>query len=74
MEKITDKDRLDFLQKLNDRGRYTGTCCLRDSTTGRGWRFHETSWPDDSSAGFTNVRDAIDYQIRSGHLLNSESE
>ena len=69
MAEITDKDRLDFLQKLNNRRKYTGSCCLRDSATGRGWRLHETRWPEESAAVFTSVRDAIDYQIRTGHLL-----
>jgi hypothetical protein len=51
----TDKERLDFLQKLNDRKLYTGKVILRESTTGRGWRLHETS-----REGTTSVREAID--------------
>ena len=54
--KITDKDRITFLQTLLDRKRYTGKCILRESTTGRGWRLHETSW----EGAVPSVRDAID--------------
>lgn len=72
MRKITDKERLDFLQKLNDKVEFTGFCCLRNSTTGRGWRLHETEFPTDSHQAFSNVRDAIDYQIRSGSLLSTK--
>ncbi len=54
----TDKERIDFLQSLNDRAEYTGKCVLRKSTTGRGWRLHENS----SGYGetFDSVRAAID--------------
>ena len=52
----TDKERLDFLQELTDRKNYTGKVILRESTTGRGWRLHETSQDD----GVSSVRDAID--------------
>ncbi len=41
---ITDKDRLDFLQKIMvDDALYTKECILRKSTRGRGYRLHETS-------------------------------
>ncbi len=40
---MTDPELLDVLQKLNDQSDYTGLCVLRQSTTGRGWRLHETS-------------------------------
>lgn len=53
---VTDKERLDFLQKLTDRKSYTGTIILRESATGRGWRLHETNQEGSSE----NVRDAID--------------
>jgi len=53
---ITDKGRLDYLQKLTDQNYYTGQVVLRMSVTGRGWRLHETS---DANA-FSSVRDAID--------------
>ena len=39
----TDTQLLDFLEELNGKAEYTGQCVLRDSTTGRGWRLHETS-------------------------------
>jgi hypothetical protein len=60
--KITDKDRLDFLQRLTDRAEYTGGVICRKSTTGRGWRLHETSHPQNTSS----VRDAIDRAIIRG--------
>ena len=58
LKKLTylDKERLDFLQKLNDRKKYTGKIILRESNTGRGWRLHETS----RGGGFSSVREAID--------------
>ena len=52
----TDKERLDFLQKLTDENNYTGTVAMRDSTLGRGWRLHETSW----DGAVPDVRQAID--------------
>lgn len=52
----TDKERLDFLQKLTDRKTFTGKVILRQSSFGRGWRLHETSWPN----SVTSVRTAID--------------
>lgn len=58
LKKLTylDKERLDFLQKLNDRKEYTGRVILRESNTGRGWRLHETSREN----GYSSVREAID--------------
>ena len=52
----TDKERLDYLQTLNDRRVYTGKVVCRESTTGRGWRLHETSRLE----GLESVRAAID--------------
>jgi len=51
----TDTELLDALQVLNDRQHYTGKCILRESMTGRGWRFHETGLPE----GFEDIREAI---------------
>jgi len=56
MEK--DTERLDFLQSLNDKEIYTGKCELRMSTTGRGWRLHETE--TFSGKACRLVRTAID--------------
>lgn len=53
---MTDTERLDFLQNLLDNKEYTGKCILRPSSTGRGWRLHETSL----DGAVSNVRDAID--------------
>lgn len=55
MAEPTDKQLLDFLQSLLDRKVYTGRALLRDSTSGRGWRLHETDLP----GGVTSVREAI---------------
>ena len=52
----TDKELLDFLEKLNDEATYTGRCELRMSTIGRGWRLHETSGNGTSNT----VREAIE--------------
>jgi len=52
----TDTERLDFLQALTNGARYTGKVILRGSTTGRGWRLHETSRKD----GVSSVRETID--------------
>lgn len=52
----TDEKRLHFLQKLTDNGRYTGKVILRKSSTGRGWRLHETSF----SNAKPSVREAVD--------------
>jgi len=52
----TDKERLDFLQELTNKGNYTRKVVLRWSTSGRGWRLHETSRED----AVADVRIAID--------------
>ena len=54
--KITDKHRIDFLQALTGIKQYTGKVTMRMSSTGRGWRLHET----DSGDGVESVRDALD--------------
>ena len=56
MSDITDKDRLDFLQKLLDEKEYTGKCILRDSLRNRGFRLHETT----REGAVSDVRQAID--------------
>jgi len=60
---VTDKERLDFLQKLNDRKRYTGKVVLRESTKGRGWRLHETTHP----GAVSSIREAIDIEMEGGN-------
>uniref|UniRef100_A0A6M3XZ57 Uncharacterized protein n=1 Tax=viral metagenome TaxID=1070528 RepID=A0A6M3XZ57_9ZZZZ len=57
---ITDKERIDFLQRLTDRRHYTGKVILRESSNGRGWRLHETS----TYGAVRSVRDAIDEELR----------
>lgn len=57
---FTDKERLDFLQEQLEKERYTGRCICRWSTTGRGWRLHETS----QLSGCRSVREAIDTFIK----------
>jgi len=54
MNKPTDTDRIDFLQK--HLGEYSEKVICRKSTTGRGWRLHETSHP----GAVNDVRQAID--------------
>jgi len=54
--KITDKERLDFLQK-----QLSGKVVCRESQFGRGWRLHETTRSD----GVADVRQAIDIFIKS---------
>ena len=59
---IQDQTRLDFLQTLNDQKAYTGMSVLRASTTGRGYRLHE------SSVGYSTVREAIDAYMKENPL------
>ena len=59
---ITDKERINFLEGLLEKTEYTGKAILRKSTTGRGWRLHETSW----AAASNTVRGAIDDAIKNG--------
>lgn len=51
-----DSKRLDRLQVLLEKDQYTGTCILRFSSTGRGWRLHTSD--DPKAQG--DVRKAID--------------
>jgi hypothetical protein len=53
---MTDTERIDLLEALNNEALYTGKCILRLSSTGRGWRLHETEKTD----GYPTVREAID--------------
>lgn len=62
-KRITDKQRLDFLQGCL--GRYTGRVIFRWSGTGRGWRLHETN--QDGSTH--DVRAAIDAEIMRNERL-----
>jgi len=57
---MTDTKLLDWLEKQNAKSRYTGRCVFRMSTTGRGWRLHETSLPD----AVPSVRQAIRNAMR----------
>jgi len=56
---ITDKQRIDHLQRLLNEKEFTGKVVLRKSTTGRGWRLHETELP----GAVSSVRRAIDNDI-----------
>jgi len=60
MVEYTDKELLDFLESENKKARYTGECMFRLSTTGRGWRLHETSQEGTSNS----VREAISKAIK----------
>ena len=59
MKMPTDTERINFMEKLTSFKNYPGKVILRMSTTGRGWRLHETSRKQSS----TSVRDAIDKAI-----------
>lgn len=64
---IQDIERLDWLEEQNNKCRYTGKCVFRMSKTGRGWRLHETSGPDDYNSGpYISVRKAIDEAMKNG--------
>ena len=52
--KYTDKELLDKLQEKL--GAYTGKVVCRWSSTGRGWRLHESSHPK----AVSDVREAIE--------------
>ncbi len=53
---MNDTERLDFLQELTEKCAYTGRVILRESTTGRGWRLHESG----INYAVNSVREAID--------------
>jgi len=59
MAKYTDTELLDFLQKLTDQRRFTGTVILRNSDTSRGWHLHETN----HDSAVADVRQAIENYI-----------
>lgn len=59
-EEVTDSQMLDWLDRLS--GRYTGRVIWRRSTTGSGWRLHETS----RSGAVRSVREAVSDAIRLG--------
>ena len=59
MKKYTDKELLDFLQAKNDEATYTGLCMFRISDTGRGWRLHESTWPDAKKSVREAIADAL---------------
>lgn len=54
MKRYTDTELLDYLQDKLDKGIYTGKVICRWSSSGRGWRLHETT-----QDGFSDVRCAI---------------
>lgn len=56
----SDKELLDFLQKKNNESSYTGLCIFRMSSTGRGWRLHETS----TQGASISVRKAISIAMK----------
>ena len=51
----TDTDLINFLESKNEEKKYTGLCIFRESSTGRGWRLHET----DMKGAKKTVRQAI---------------
>lgn len=62
----SDEDLLDYLDHIG--GGYTNKVILRDSSTGRGWRLHETGH-DNAVAG---VRDAIKNYMKSRAIVSIE--
>ena len=54
--RYTDKEMLDWLQSKLEESHYTGRCLFRWSSSGRGWRLHETS----HSGAFNTVREALE--------------
>ena len=57
---MTDTELLNWLQKKTDEARYTGKVVFRWSSSGRGWRLHETSLVN----GVQSVREAIKNAIQ----------
>jgi len=64
MNYITDSDRIEFLERQNAKAVYTGKCLFRQSSTGRGWRLHESSGGPRSEKVHDTVRQAIDHAMR----------
>ena len=62
--KHTDKQLLDFLQAKNDEARYTGKCVFRMSTSGRGWRLHESSKKAAKKSVRETIGDAIEGETK----------
>ena len=50
-----DSKMLNWLEAQNEKAFYTGKCIFRWSSSGRGWRLHET----DHELAATSVREAI---------------
>ncbi len=70
---LKDAKRLSWLQEQLDKKSYTGKCVFRWSTTGRGWRLHETSDKEGHRFGFipnSSVREAIDQAMERGDAGN----
>lgn len=59
-EEVTDTERLDWLQSQT--AGYGGGWVARQSSTGRGFRLHESSHPD----ARPTVREAIDLAMQQG--------
>lgn len=63
IKQYTDTELLDYLQSLNNKSFYSGRCILRMSSTGRGWRLHESEL-----IGSKDVRGAIIEFMRSNEV------
>jgi len=63
----TDTKMLDWLERQNTKARYGGRCIFRWSTTGRGWRLHETSVFASGASSSRTVREAIQKAMREDH-------
>ena len=56
---MNDTELLDWLETQNAKARYTGRCVFRLSTSGRGWRLHETSLPEAVPSVRQAIKDAM---------------
>lgn len=65
----SDTDLLNWLQLKLDQQTYTGKCIFRWSTTGRGWRLHETSDKNASKSVRTAIQEAIIDEEQEGIFL-----
>ena len=67
MEEYTDTEMLDCLERELKKAKYTGKCILRESTTGRGWRLHETT----HDTAVDSVREAISNFMRDSQYVSN---
>lgn len=79
MNRPTDTEMIEWLEEQNRKKAFTGKCVFRNSTTGRGWRLHETSdnevrsvmgsW----SSCYNTVREAITAAMLESGAINNKT-